>query len=140
MTNAANDSTMFSPMVEATEANLCHAARPGAVSANVADAGYWSVPNVTHPVDAEVLITPLPATNGIVDPDDPQTWARHLRNERRRGGADPARLRKQMLDRLAGDEGKARYAKRKITVEPCSATSRPTWASAVSPGAPPRPC
>lgn len=36
----------------------------------------------------------------------------------RRGGADPARLRKQMLERLASDEGRALYAKRKITAEP----------------------
>lgn len=64
-------------MVEATEANLGHAARPGAVSAYVADAGYWSVPNVTHPVDAEVLITPMPATNGITDSDDPRITERH---------------------------------------------------------------
>lgn len=147
ITNAANDSTMFTSMVEASEANLADAGCSVPVSAYVADAGYWSVPNVTHPVDAEVLITPMPATNGITDPDDPriaernavldrldageltlksaaaemavsETWARHLRNERHRGGADPARLRKQMLDRLASDEGKSRYAKRKITVEP----------------------
>ncbi len=117
------------------------------MSAYVADAAYWSVPNVTHPVDADVLITPMPATNGITGPDDPriterhtvldrldageltlkeaaaemavsETWARHLRDERRRGGTDPARLRKQMLDRLASDEGKALNARRKITAEP----------------------
>ena len=50
VTNAANDSTMFVPMVEATEANLDAAGRPEAVGAYVADAGYWSVPNVTHPL------------------------------------------------------------------------------------------
>jgi transposase len=147
LTNAANDSTMFTPMVDATEANLEQAGRPEAVGTYVADAGYWSVPNVTAPTDAEVLITPMPATNGITDPDDPRitarnevldrleagevtlavaatemgvstTWARKLRDDRRQGGVDPARLRKDMLDRLASDHGKTLYAKRKITVEP----------------------
>lgn len=147
LTNAANDSTMFTPMVDATEANLEHAGRPEGVGTYVADAGYWSVPNATAPTDAEVLITPMPATNGITDPDDPRiaarhevlerheageltlaeaaaemgvstTWARKLREDHRHGGVDPARLRKDMLDRLASDDGKAIYAKRKITVEP----------------------
>ncbi len=147
LTNAANDSTMFTPMIAATEANLEAAGRPEGVGTYVADAGYWSVPNVTAPTDAEVLITPMPATNGITDPDDPRitqrnevldrleageltlaaaasemgvstTWARKLRDDRRQGGVDPARLRKDMLDRLASDHGKAIYAKRKITVEP----------------------
>lgn len=148
LTNAANDSTMFAPMVDATEVNLNTAGRPEGVGAYVADAGYWSVPNTTAaPPDAEVLITPIPATNGITDPDDPRiserskvldrleagevtlteaadlmgvstTWARKLRNGHRDGGVDPARVRKDMLDRLASDHGKALYAKRKITVEP----------------------
>jgi transposase len=147
VTNAANDTTMFGPMVEATEANLTAAGRPEAVGAYAADAGYWSLPNLTHPVEADVLITPMPATSGITDPDDPriaertavldrheagelslkaaaaemgvsETWARQLREQRRRGGTDPARLRQLMLERLATDEGKALYAKRKITAEP----------------------
>jgi transposase len=147
LTNAANDTTMFTPLVEATEANLDHAGRPQAVGAYAADAGYWSVPNVTNPTEAEVLIAPMPATSGITDPDDPrvlertavldrleageltlaaaatemgvsETWARKLRDDRRRGEADPARVRKDMLDRLASDEGRSLYAKRKITAEP----------------------
>src|SRR5690606_15789134 len=56
ITNAANDSTMFAPMVDATEANLTDAGRTEGVGAYVADAGYWSVPNTTAaPADAEVL-------------------------------------------------------------------------------------
>jgi transposase len=147
LTNAANDTTMFAPMVDATETNLSGAGRPEAVGAYVADAGYWSVPNVTHPVAAEVLITPIPATQGITDPDDPriaqraaiidrleagqltlkaaatkmgvsETWARKLRDDHRSGSPDPATLPKTMLDRLASDEGRALYAHRKITAEP----------------------
>jgi transposase len=147
VTNAANDTTMFAPMVTATEANLAAGNHPVDVGAYAADAGYWSVPNATLDTTAEVLIAPMPATNGITNPDDPrvearnqvldrleageltlraaaaemgvsQTWVRKLRDHRRSGGADPARLRKEMLDRLASDDGKARYAKRKITAEP----------------------
>ena len=147
LTNAANDSTMFVPMVDATEANLEHAGRPHAVGAFAADAGYWSVSNVTHPTDADVLVVPIPATNGVTDPDDPrveernailerhergeltlraaavkmgvsEVWARRLRDDRRHGGVDPARLRRQMLARLDSDNGKRLYAKRKITAEP----------------------
>ena len=146
LTNAANDSTMFAPLVEATETNL-EQAGSDAVATFVADAGYWSVPNATLTTDAELLITPIPATHGITDPDDPriaerdtvldrleageltvrqaaaemgvsEVWARKLRDDRRAGGVDPARLRKAMLDRLASDEGRACYAKRKITAEP----------------------
>ncbi len=97
--------------------------------------------------NAEILIAPMPATQGITDPDDSrvaarndvldrheageitlraaatemgvsETWARHLRDKRRGGGSDPARVRKDMLHRLTSDEGKALYAKRWFTAEP----------------------
>ena len=89
----------------------------------------------------------MPITNGIADPDDPriaqrdevlervssgslsvraaakelgisETWARQLLSERGGKRADAGLLRKQMLDRLATDEGRALYAKRKVTTEP----------------------
>ena len=47
LTNAANDSTMFEPLIEATAANLAAAGRAGDVGAYAADAGYWSVTNAT---------------------------------------------------------------------------------------------
>ncbi len=72
VTNAANGSTMFVPLVAATEANLDAAGRAEAVGAYAADAGYWSVPNATLATDAEILIGPMPATQGITDPDDPR--------------------------------------------------------------------
>ncbi|HYA44990.1 MAG TPA: IS1182 family transposase [Acidimicrobiales bacterium] len=147
LTNAANDSTMFAPLARATEANLAQAGWTGAVGAYAADAGYWSVPNATLATGAAVLIAPMPATQGITDPDDPriakrdavlgrleagrltlkraaaemgvsETWARHLRDTRRRGGPDPARARKEMLSRLASEEGRSLYAKRWSTAEP----------------------
>jgi hypothetical protein len=147
LTNAANDSTMFAPLVRATQANLAAAGHQDPVGAYAADAGYWSVPNATMDTDAELLIAPMPATQGITDPDDPriakrnkvldrhqagkitlkqaavemgvsETWARYLRDARRKGGPDPARIRKQMLERLASEDGRARYAKRWFTAEP----------------------
>jgi transposase len=147
LTNAANDSTMFVPLVEATESNLSGPAPTQAVGAYAADAGYWSVPNATLATDAEILIAPMPATQGITDPDDPRiaarhqildrheageltltevaahmgvppTWARQLRTTRRLGGPDPARVRKDMLERLRSEPGKTRYAKRWFTAEP----------------------
>jgi transposase len=147
VTNAANDSTMFAPLVEATEANLEEAGRSEGVGAYAADAGYWSVANATLDTEADLLIAPMPATTGVTDPDDPrivvrnavldhleagelslteaaaemgvsQTWARELRKIRRRGGPDPARTRKDMLERLASEEGKQLYAKRWFTAEP----------------------
>lgn len=147
LTNAANDSTMFAPLVCATETNLAAAGHQGPVGAYAADAGYWSVPNATLDTDATLLIAPMPATQGITDPDDPriaqrhkildhheagkltlkqaaaemgvsENWARYLRDTRRRGGPDPARVRKQMLDRMATHDGSTRYAKRWYTAEP----------------------
>ena len=146
VTNAANDSTMFAPMVTASEENLA-VAGAAAVATFVADTGYWSVPNATLATSAELLITPMPATKGITDPNDPRIarrsdaldrvekgelsirdaavimgttaqWANQLLVNRRRGLADPAVLRKAMLDRLETPEGRATYAKRKITTEP----------------------
>jgi transposase len=147
VTNAANDSTMFLPMVRATEENLARVG-VGEVATFVADTGYWSVDNVTLETTSEVLITPMPITRGQVsDPNDPRIaqregalqrveagelsiteaavimgtgrqWAKQLLADRRRGRPDPAVLRKAMLDRLETPEGRATYALRKVTTEP----------------------
>jgi hypothetical protein len=140
LTNVANDSTMFAPLLRSTEANLAAAAQIDPVGAYAADAGYWRVPNATLDTEAELLIARMTATQGITDPDDPRIarrhqvldrhlagkvtlkeaavemgvsehWARYLRDLSRSGDPDPARVRKDMRNRLAGDEGKARYAK-----------------------------
>jgi len=144
--NAANDFTQFQPLVAATENNLAESGSDP-VGAFVADAGYWSVPNVTLEVDAEILIAPMPATQGITDRNDPriaqrqaviarldtgqltvrqaaeqmgvsETWARKLLRDHRSGFADPAQLREEMKKRLGTEAGAAAYAKRKTTVEP----------------------
>ena len=146
VTNAANDSTMFAPMVRATEKNLASSEANG-VGTFVADTGYWSVENATLATSSVVLIPPMPTTRGVTDPDDPRirerrgvleridagmlslkqgaiemgvsyAWAPQLLAGHRAGRADPAVLKRQMLDRLATAEGRQTYAKRKITTEP----------------------
>ena len=69
VTNAANDSTMFAPMVRATEKNLASSEANG-VGTFVADTGYRSVENATLATSSEVLIPPMPTTRGVTDPDD----------------------------------------------------------------------
>jgi len=146
VTNAGHDSTMFEPMVRATESTLAatDAAPPKTF---VADTGYWSAENASLATEADLLITPMPVTRGDTAPDDPRLDERHLwmerveRNEvtiteaaeamgithswmtrllelRRQGKPDPAVLRKQMLERLEAPDGRRDYALRKVTVEP----------------------
>jgi transposase len=144
--NAANDTTCFEPMVAATNDNLAGAGADP-VGVFVADAGYWSTDNASLAITGEVLIAPVPATRGITDRRDPrlakrravlarlhagkisvrqaaermgvsETWARELLRGYRSDGRDPAAVRSEMEDRLASEAGAARYAKRKITVEP----------------------
>ena len=71
VTTAARDSVVFETMVAAAQENLADngADRPEVF---VADTGYWSIHNATLDIDAEVLITPMPLTGGITDPDDPR--------------------------------------------------------------------
>ena len=146
ITNAANDSTQLVPMINAARRNLAVAGSQPA-GTFVADAGYWSAENLSGVVDAEVLVVPMPATQGITDPNDPRlkerkavlgrlaaaeitirqaaeemgvsrTWVRKLFADHRSGAVDPAELRAVMEKRLASEAGAAAYAKRKITVEP----------------------
>jgi transposase len=145
VTNAARDSVIFPTMVVAAEQNLAdNGADPPEVF--VADTGYWSIGNATIDTDADVLITPMPATQGITDPDDPRiarrrhvierldraeitvktaaaemgastTTARKLLRNHRSGLPDPVEIRRAMVERLATERGAAAYAKRKTTVE-----------------------
>lgn len=146
LTNAANDSTQLVPMIDTTRENLTEVNGPD-VETYVADAGYWSAENLSKLNDVDLLISPMPATSGITDPNDPRrrqrqkvierveageltitqaakemgvshTWARKLVKDHRRGVADPSQLRIEMEKRLASKTGAAAYAKRKTTVEP----------------------
>jgi hypothetical protein len=108
LTQQANDLQQLGPMLAATAATLAaagNAERPGTL---LADAGYWTIANLTAlPGAPELLIPP----------------ARHGRQGKPRKDGKPSEsrsdgLRAAMTAKLASDEGKACYAKRKQTVEP----------------------
>ena len=109
--------------------------------------GYRSSENLTVETSAELLITPMSATRANVDHDKNAitrradvfaemeagsititdaahklgiscNWALRPLDARRHGRGDSAVLRQEMLDRLATDEGRTRYAKRKTAMEP----------------------
>ena len=145
VTNAARDSVVFAMMVAATQHNLAgNSGDP--VATFVADTGYWSIDNATLDIDADVLITPMPVTGGVTDPNDPRiarragvierldrakitvtaaaeemgvstTTVRKWLANHRGGRPDPVAVRRAMVERLATEHGAAAYAKRKTTVE-----------------------
>jgi hypothetical protein len=69
--DAARDSVVFETVVTATERNLTQSGCDN-VEMFVADTGYRNVDNAMLDIDADVLITPMPATQGITDPNDPR--------------------------------------------------------------------
>src|SRR6266700_2342944 len=108
LTQDANDVQQLKPMLAATAATLATAGIEERPEALLADAGYWSIDNLTTiPNAPELLIPP----------------ARHGRQGKPRKDGKPSAsrsdgLRATMKAKLASDEGKARYAKRRETVEP----------------------
>jgi transposase len=104
----ANDLQQLQPMLAATAATLAAAGiaeRPGTL---LADSGYWTIANLTQLPDAPELLIPP---------------ARHGRQGKPRKDGKPSEsksdgLRAAMKAKLASDDGKARYGKRKQTVEP----------------------
>jgi hypothetical protein len=108
LTQQANDLQQLAPMLTATTATLAAAGilqRPGRL---LADCGYWTIANLTQlPGVPELLIPP----------------ARHGRQGKPRKDGKPSAsrsdgLRAAMMAKLASDDGKTCYAKRKQTVEP----------------------
>jgi hypothetical protein len=108
LTQQANDLQQLAPMLAAVDQTLAAAdldQRPGML---LADAGYWSIANLTSiPNAPELLIPP----------------AKHGRQGKPRKDDKPSEsksdgLRAAMVAKLASDQGKACYAKRKQTVEP----------------------
>jgi hypothetical protein len=108
LTQQANDLQQLGPMPDAAAATLAAAGvedRPGTV---LADSGYWTIANLTAiPGAPELLILP----------------ARHGRQGKPRKDGRPSAsrsdgLRAAMTAKLASEDGKARYAWRKETVEP----------------------
>jgi len=108
LTQQANDLQQLDPMLAATAATLAAAGVPQRPGRLLADCGYWSIANLTQlPGAPELLIPP----------------ARHGRQGKPRKDGKPTAsrsdgLRAAMTAKLASDDGKACYAKRKETVEP----------------------
>jgi transposase len=108
LTQQANDLQQLEPMLAATTATLTAAGvaeRPGTL---LADSGYWTIANLTQLPDAPELLIPP---------------ARHGRQGKPRKDGKPSAsrsdgLRTAMQAKLASDDGKASYDKRKETIEP----------------------
>jgi len=95
------------PMLQATATTLAAAGIAERPEAALADSGYWSIDNLTIPTAPELLIPP----------------ARHGRQGKPRKDGKPSEsrsdgLRAAMKAKLKSEDGKARYAKRRETIEP----------------------
>jgi transposase len=108
LTDEANDVHQLKPMLQATDATLAAAGIDERPEATLADSGYWSIDNLTTiPSAPELYIPP----------------AKHGRQGKPRKDGKPSAsrsdgLRAAMRAKLASEAGKARYAKRRETVEP----------------------
>jgi transposase len=108
LTQDANDLQQLEPMLQATAATLAAAGIVERPDALLADSGYWSIANLTEIEGAPELLIPP---------------AKHGRQGKPRKDGRPSEsksdgLRAAMAAKLNSEDGKARYAKRKETVEP----------------------
>jgi transposase len=108
LTQQVNDLQQLRPMLQAVDQTLAAAdihQRPGTL---LADSGYWSIANLTSIPDAlELLI--WPAKTGRTGKP---------RKDGKPSASRSEGLRAAMLAKLSSDDGKACYARRKVTVEP----------------------
>ncbi len=107
LTEEANDIHQLDPMLHATAATLAAAGIAELPGALLADSGYWSIDNLTTIPNAPDLYIP-PAKHG------------RQGKPRRDGKPSESRsdgLRAAMTAKLKSQDGKARYAKRRETVE-----------------------
>jgi transposase len=108
LTDEANDVHQLEPMLKATATTLAAAGIAERPEATLADSGYWSIDNLTTIPNAPELYIPP---------------ARHGRQGKPRKDGKPSAsrsdgLRAAMTAKLNSEDGKARYAKRRETVEP----------------------
>jgi transposase len=108
LTCEANDIHQLDPMLTATATTLAAAGIDERPEATLADSGYWSIDNLTTIPNAPELYIPP---------------ARHGRQGKPRKDGKPSEsksdgLRAAMWAKLKSEDGKARYAKRRETVEP----------------------
>ncbi len=108
LTQDANDFQQLQPMLTATAATLAAAGiaeRPGRLAA---DSGYWSIANLTQIPNAPELLIPPPRLGRHGRP----------RKDGRPSASKSDELRAAMKHKLASEDAKACYAKRKETIEP----------------------
>jgi transposase len=108
LTQDANDVQQLAPMLQAVDQTLAAAEIPDRLGTLLADAGYWSIANLTSIPDAPELLV-WPAKTGRTG------------KPRKDGKPSASRsdgLRAAMFAKLGSEQGKARYALRKQTVEP----------------------
>jgi len=108
LTQDANDVHQLDPMLHATATTLAAAGIDERPETALADSGYWSIDNLTTISNAPDLYIPP---------------AKHGRQGKPRKDGKPSasrsdELRAAMKAKLASEAGKARYAKRRETVEP----------------------
>jgi Transposase DDE domain len=108
LTDEANDIHQLKPMLQATATTLAAAGIDQQPETALADSGYWSIDNLTTIPNAPELYIP------------PARHARQASPARTASPRHPAAtgLRAAMTAKLTSEDGKARYAKRRETVEP----------------------
>jgi transposase len=108
LTQDANDFQQLAPMLDALTATLVGAGIAERPETLAADSGYWSIANLTEIAGAPELLIPPPKHGHHGMP----------RKDKRPSASRSDELRAAMTAKLAGDQGKALYGKRKQTVEP----------------------
>jgi transposase len=108
LTRDANDLQQLQPMLQAVDQTLAAAEIADTPGTLLADSGYWSIANLTAIPDAPELLV-WPARTGRTGKP---------RKDGKPSASKSDGLRTAMLATLGSDQGKARYARRKETVEP----------------------
>jgi transposase len=108
LTQDANDVQQLAPMLQAVDQTLAAAEIPDRLGTLLADAGYWSIANLSAIPDAPQLLIWPSKTGRTGKP----------RKDAKPSGSKSQGLGTAMFATLASEQGKARYALRKQTVEP----------------------
>ena len=108
LTQQVNDLQQLQPMLQAVDQTLTAAEILDRPATLLADSGYWSIANLTSIPDAPELLVWPSKTGRTGKP----------RKDGKPSASRSDGLRAAMFAKLASEDGKARYALRKQTVEP----------------------
>ncbi|MFC9693017.1 transposase, partial [Kribbella sp. NPDC056951] len=107
LTQDGNDYHCFEPMMNAAVTATQHIGRAGELGTVLADAGYWSEPNLT-----------LPGPDRLIAPGNHRDITRDARNRPAHGPPPPdASPADKMRHRIRTPEGHTTYKRRSATVE-----------------------